>query len=270
MEKNLVIGTATKLTEHDIENFIKSFRKHNTQADIALIILPQQIPELKNFFKKYNVKPLIFESRKLAKTTIINTRYIKYLDYITENQDDYNQILISDTIDVIFQEDIFKHSKTNTINFFEEETKETIGTSPHNSNWIKICYGEEELKKVYKKPILCTGTTLGDTKNILIYLQEFTKELYQIQRKDPHTFSKILDQGIHNYIIYNNKKIFNNPTIHKNGDIVATLAITIKHAPQKIKLEKDEILYNNKKCAIVHQYVRDKKLKHHFDDLYQK
>jgi hypothetical protein len=280
---NLVLGTAINLPEGDLKKFIKSFRKFNKKDDLYLVVSSSASIELLDFLKYNDVSILTDEFTKLTDIHMNNSRFYKYLDFIQENKKRYKNILLTDTRDVLFQKNIFDEiSKDPFIFFAEEDEDETIRSNSFNSNWIRLSFGEETLNKLGSNKIICAGTTIGSTDNIIVYLREMIKIFGGIKKTNHKAFYESIDQGVHNYIFYERSSIFQNPILKHNGDVIATIGITITKNPERITIsindaldyisDKDSkinIMVNGKIPSLIHQFDRSEKITNFYNKIYQ-
>jgi len=258
-KKNLVLGAAINLSIDNIEVFVESFRSKNISDDIYMLVEESASLEKINYLKKNSVNILYFGSSEILGTQPNNYRFLKFFDFLKENTN-YNNILISDVSDVYFQSDPFEDLKGEFIFFAEEEDLIKIGENGFNSRWILQCFGNNELEKIKNNPIICCGTIIGSYNNVLEYCKKSSSEMMRVKNENPQSFSDMMDQGIHNYICYNNMDLFIGPSIKKNGDFFATVGITATENPNSILISGSLISVNEKTPRIIHQYNRSPEL----------
>jgi len=129
---------------------------------------------------------------------ISSLRYLLYYRFLKSAPDRYRHIFLADLRDVSFQKNPFDRAETGRLRFYVEEPPHTIGACPNNSRWIREYFGEEVLQQIGSKPIICSGTTLGDYASIITYLEHFILTL----RRSRSLMRVGVDQGIHNYLAY--------------------------------------------------------------------
>ena len=129
---------------------------------------------------------------------ISTLRYLLYHRFLRARPARYRYVFLSDLRDVSFQQSPFIEAEPGKLRFYVEEPPNTIGTCPNNSRWIREYFGEEILQQLFAKPIICSGTTLGDYGAIMVYLEKFIGTLRQAR-----SLMRVgVDQGIHNYLAY--------------------------------------------------------------------
>lgn len=255
-----MLGTALGYNLDQLQNFICSFREFNSVDDIILFVDLEITSNLKSFFAQYNVQTLNLKNQEFSDTLIHNRRFIEYLDFLSLT--DYNQVLLADIRDVIFQSDPFTNSNDKFLNLFLEDSGSLIGPCRYNSFWVEAAYGDLGKEKLFPLPIICCGTILGSQFEILKYLKKYKEELLKIKSQRPDVYAGItVDQAIANYIGHvDNQNL--NLEIRSNGDIVGTigLSMTVGSAKDQIVFKNGSILVNHNKPSIVHQYDRHQKL----------
>lgn len=180
------------------------------------------------------------------------SRFFHYRDFLTLNRERYEWVMLTDVRDVIFQADPFRHNLVNGLHVFEEYPNISLGDQEANRNWIRSLYGENELKKLEKCPIICSGVTMGSISEMIDYLDAMCNEL--AKKSGPVGF----DQGVHNFLIRNG--VIRNLHIHEfNEGPVVHVGI----APREVlSLSQDNQLIDkySRLIPVVHQYDRHKDL----------
>lgn len=290
--KNAVIGVSVNFNTNELKNFILSFREVNTIDDIVLFVDINHIQELKESFKTYNVIFKTYHFHEFVDTPVHNSRYIKYLEFLSDHNE-YKNIFLSDTKDVIFQHNPFENLPEEYLYFFKEDSGVTISDDYfYNSWWIFASYGGEILNQLGNKNIICSGTILGSYNEILQLLLYVKEEFTKIKKEKPDTFKNtILDQAIINCLGHLNIIGNKNIQLKPNGEIVATLGASLGakiNIPQnfdittvdpkyltppipadKILMNGHHFMINNSIPSIIHQYDRSYLLKEAFDKKYQ-
>jgi hypothetical protein len=132
----------------------------------------------------------------------------------------------------------------------------TIGKCSYNREWIKLCYGEVELEKLFNKSISCSGTVLGTWSAVLSYLSIMESQILSTPVACKNYGGS--DQGIHNYIIYNNK--IANVTVHHISHeygFIGTLGYAAWLKRNQFGLLKNA---NGSVYAVIHQWNRSKQM----------
>lgn len=248
--KNLVLGAAIGYRPKDTKTFVKSFRKHNKVDDVFLLVYKNidAEGETKEFLKEYNINYLVCDETYVKGASINNTRYFKYLEFLKENR--YKNIFLTDVRDVVFLENLFDGLFANEFLWcFEEDG--VIGKNPYMKRWIEAVFDTSILDRLKTKKIICSGTIIGSYDNIVKYLERMC---HFIKNLDKWSYKITgIDQGIHNWIVYNESESFSGFEIKENGDWVATIGLT---NPDNIKIKLDTIYLYDRCPKVVHQYDR--------------
>jgi len=156
--------------------------------------------------------------------------------------------------DVVFQADPFAGlNQTDVLNFYEEEN--TIEKSFYTSYWIKHAFGAKALDRIKEKMSICSGTTIGSVNRILKYLENMI--VTQARITAGLTGLGGFDQGVHNYLIYNN--YFPGARVIANTDAeVATLG---ESTSIWFNDEKELVNRDKKVIPVVHQFDRFPEMK---------
>ena len=127
--------------------------------------------------------------------------------------ENYRRILLIDVRDTYFQrspfddlpkpqaEDLANGGGGGVLRLYEENASpssaaENIGKSSFNSKWISGAYGKQVLDQMRDKPVICSGSTIGDAVAIEAYLRAMVKQFDTTRCK-----MKGCDQGMHQVCI---------------------------------------------------------------------
>lgn len=214
MRKNLILSAAVGYNFNQIELFIKSLKKFN--SDEICFIISKKDSSLEQELRKLKCQVI---KTNISKKEIQFKRYEIFLKYLTSKN--YKKILMCDSRDIYFQQNPFSFDYKKPINFFLEDHQ--IKNCPYNSNWLIKTYGKNEFKKISEKTILCSGTVIGERQKIIDYLKLITNHIKKFKykkklkylltlRQDPE--GRGCDQGHANYIVH--KSLINDIALHSN------------------------------------------------------
>lgn len=261
---NAVIGAALSYTEEKMKNFILSFRQYNKRDKLVLLVDTVSANNLKSIAEQQDVQFINYNFPKKAQLN--NSRFFLFHKYLKNNR--FDNVLITDTQDVVFQDDPFKDVGDRYLYCFCEDSGSNIASEEFNSYWIRNLYGQERLEELANSPIVCAGTIMGSYDSMMLLLQSILDEFFLL---DESIFLKhSVDQGILNNICNSAYTSIIPITLKKNGDIVATLGLTTKKDVGKdiIEFSGMTLKVNDLTPAIIHQYNRDDNLQKFFDSLY--
>lgn len=245
---NLIIGAISNYDYNTLSPFFSSLGKANFVGDVVMFthnmsgVAPKTIISV----------PFVPNSLQIH-----DRRFVLALDYIM-NHKEYDNILICDVRDVIFQADPFTRGLLSGLHCFLEDKSMTIGSCPFNSSWIRNTFGIEVLKEIGENYISCCGVTIGDRASIIEYLKLMNTFIYP-GRPGP-TIG--VDTAAHNYIL---RKNLMPATITTNGE---GQVLTMGYM-KKINFSNGQ-LYNNDGSipSIVHQYDRHKNITEQIQNIY--
>jgi hypothetical protein len=120
-------------------------------------------------------------------------RWFAYKRFLALNQS-YENVLLSDVKDVVFQAPFFPTVPTSKVSIFDQNLK--YGEAYWDTKWYLEAFGKRALKSVLGKSAACIGTILGPHSAVL----SLASELTSFFSKSP--FGRI-EQAVFNYLILN-------------------------------------------------------------------
>ncbi|UJR16683.1 hypothetical protein I4U23_003583 [Adineta vaga] len=271
-QRNLVITAALDLDLITMYRFSRSLRASCNSCQLTMIVKEatmhnNDFRELANLYsivyiseKEYFPKRLRMNRAKIP--YIYSTRWLiihNYLSTLQAKGEVYDNVFMCDSHDTLFQTNVFRHmtSYTPGLFVFMESKHMTIGKCFHNSDWIKTCFSDAELTKLFNYPISCSGTVLGTWSAVLSYLSMMESHIISTSVACKKYGGS--DQGIHNYIIHNNKLV--NVTVHRilhEYGFVGTLghASLLKRNQFGLVVNENGSIY-----AVIHQWNRSQQMK---------
>jgi hypothetical protein len=244
VRRDLVLGYIHGYQWETIAPFVNSLRDSGFSGEICLFasgidgetkttiqtkgVRVLDSPFQQSSFRKWMVKrwgvlkttPFPIRRRILKSILGINMlRHFLYEEYLSRHGENYRHVLLSDVRDVIFQDNPFTNIASGGVHFFEEAVGRTIASEPYNSSWMRTLFGERVFSEFAEKPILCSGTILGESRALAAFLSHNIRILVAASG-----FESYGDQAIVNVAVrrYKNNEIY----IHKNGEsTVLTMGI---------------------------------------------
>lgn len=179
-------------------------------------------------------------------------RYLWYLDWYHQHAGDgYDQLLIADTRDVVFQFDPFSGGLDQPI--FTGIEAITMGSSKVNRDWYVQAFGEEKYDEIKPHLVLCSGVTGGEFGAMGEYLEAFVQLTldcgHRVVRGNGY------DQALHNYLLRYT------PIGERVAlcDALSPRLITLHYlGEQAFRIDEGNLIKNaaGALIAIVHQYDR--------------
>ena len=264
---NLLLGAAVNYAPEQLKNYILSFRKFNSSDDIVILTDDKSKQSLEEYYSDFNVKFVVSDFLKYD-MPIHNSRIFISLEFL-QNNSQYSNVLITDTRDVVFQSDPFQNLLDNFLYVFEEDSHVSIEKEYNNALWIEAIYGEDSYQEIAKENILCVGTLLASRNRMIELLQLMSDHINQIE---PGVLKHLyVDQAVLNHIVRTNKIICE---VKKNGDIVATVAISVAlleadpYDLVTLRIRDKKLVVQNHIPSVIHQYDRDFTLSQLYDTMY--
>ena len=149
----------------------------------------------------------------------------------------------------------------------KENAKESnIGKSTFNSRWLKDAYGTDKVQPFFDKPIICSGSTMGQQIAMEPYLRAMVTQFDDTKCK-----LKGCDQGFHNYLYYSNslsnvKGIKEVIEFEQGTGIINNLGVLRSKPLREWGLLNDEnvvLNWDGSVSAVAHQFDRDDELNKH-------
>lgn len=121
-------------------------------------------------------------------------RYSVYLEYLDRHVE-FEQVMIADVRDVLFQRDPFAEP-VKGLEVFLEEPHVTFSVDGFNRRWVDDLYGDDGLRLLAGRVVSCSGVTVGDASSMRRYLAAMADE---VARHLPPLGPR--DQAIHNWLL---------------------------------------------------------------------
>ena len=229
--KNLVLSFSTAAREDNIRRFVGSLREvcAAETTDVVLFCEPEApfkafaaehgvtLVPVPNVWKRISASlPLKIAYRAaLAMAERLDpetframseiwihpqaSRYLYYENFVRANSG-YGRIMLSDSRDVVFQDDPFaaldKYEHADgVLHAFDQDPSLTFDGQSVDAKWLARVYGDAVHQKVQGEQTLCSGTTFAARDIMLDYLAAMSAEVLA-HRTRP------LDQAMHNKVVH--------------------------------------------------------------------
>jgi len=249
--RRLVLGAAIGFNVEQVRVFVESLRA-NYAGDVLLLI---RWPGLgvARYLKSRGVDVIrVFQTRSFTRS-VHARRYAIYLDYLRARLSRYDQVMMSDVRDVVFQRNPFDGIASPKCHFYLEGAVRTIAEDPTNSRWVRGCFSAADAEQLASRRISCSGITIGGTAAIVAYLERMAARIgilpWRIYRRIGHGY----DQAIHNYLVHLDSTI--DAIVVENNQHIATMALE----PRSLyRLDRETLIYGpgDRLLPICHQYDR--------------
>lgn len=260
MKRNLILSVLDNYNYPIAEPFIQSLRTICYNGDLVIFVSNTITSATKRALNVHGATlieykgsyPFITGGQEIfadiaRSITINNYRFLLYLKFLQENKDQYENIMLTDIRDVIFQKNIFDLIQNNKIYFFLEDQTQTFRTSKLNYDWSLDANGPEVTTQIIDNTVSCAGIVIGNTMHVIAYLNYMRSKF-----KHRGDLDWGLDQGIHNEYVYtvsNNAAVI----IENTSPLIYTLGACTGYKQDSNGALLNE---NGEIYAVVHQYDR--------------
>jgi hypothetical protein len=273
---DIVFGVSPDLPE-DLKEYIQYHAEHSNMVayevrlDCKLVSRRTRCTVLDMFQENGKYVP---DSRSLREKAQL--RFEFYWAWSLPYSSD-SRIFLLDARDTYFQLNPFallETSMSTTLHVFEEWEGRPIRRERSNSLWIKSARGEQWLKKIGGRNVVCSGTTVGGKPAIEMYTRAMVA-----QWDDTQCTIYGCDQGHHNFLVRGNylegAPNLTKVVVHPQGTGVAnTVGIIPKYTGVSLRMHgyvdntTDEILNKDgSPSPVVHQFDRDTEMSNIFTHL---
>ena len=191
-------------------------------------------------------------------------RYFVFKDLLDTLKTD--RVLLCDSRDLYFQKNIEEYDIGNTeLIYFLEDMK--IKDCPHNCRWLKDiekCVGREIISTIGENFISCSGTTYGSVKGVREYLSAMCVIMTHMVKTDYAG----LDQGIHNFLLYDLKSMVEEGSDVKSLTNADGFVNTLQYGYKFMNGNNEIVTAKGDTSYIVHQW--DRLPEYMRDRIYQK
>jgi len=276
---NAIITAATGYTAADLEPFLRSVSHACPETKVFLIVYKRDLSRVEKLRNTYSFIQPVYVRRKLNRggkvyrwlarefihqdyftsgllwktvgrysLDIMLDRYFLALELVQAHRDEFRNVLLSDSRDVIFQDNPFNRIGCKLVSGLEEKT---ISECSLNSAWITDLYGTEVHSNLSNRRIVCAGITLGPISEVERYLVGMCREIWRCLPKV--ALIAQYDQGIHNYLIYSGRV-----TVELTDNRTGLIATLHHEIPCNIETDAEAgvVAVRGRQPAIIHQYDR--------------
>jgi len=281
---NLVLGAVRGYSFEQLRPFVISLKRTKFHGDLVLLwnnLSPETLAALRdhgvilvpfeyhargplNFWSHFwpiirlvEIFPISNPRRHAIYKRILNLTFVRYvhvLDFLEDNCNRYERILLTDVRDVVFQDDPFRDPLPGEITAFLESPKMKYGAEPlYNDPWMCQNYSKMKLRQLSGQRISCCGTVMGTEKGLLEYVRAFVGEIRKLR-----SVAYGADTSIHNVLV---RDVLRKQTalVENLQGAVATIAC---NASGELQLGTGGVVLDplGRSVPVLHQYDRHPEL----------
>jgi hypothetical protein len=180
--RRLVIGAAYKYGPDQVRVFVESLRATGYSGDVIMLAGRLQW-RLKAYLRRHGVRPFPHWSTRRVHGPIQAHRFERFAKVLESAAGRYDQVVVSDVKDVLFQRHPFADITGPGCRFYLEAAPWTFATEPTNRRWAKLFLSDEEFAAISPCRVSCCGVVLGDAANVAAYLTRLAGYLQALPRE---------------------------------------------------------------------------------------
>jgi hypothetical protein len=180
--RRLVIGAAYKYGVDQVRVFVESLRATGYAGDVIMLVGRLQW-RLKAYLRRHGVRPFPHWSTRRLHGPIQAHRFERFARVLESAAGRYDQVVVSDVKDVLFQRHPFVDMRGPGCRFFLEAAPWTFATEPTNRRWAKLFLSAAEFAAISSCRVSCCGVVLGDARNVTEYLTRLAGYLQALPRE---------------------------------------------------------------------------------------
>ena len=193
--RRLVLGAAVGFRVDQVRGFVETLRATGYAGDIIMLVGWRDFT-LARYLKSRGVIAKRTWFIRRIHGPIHAYRFELFADALRATAGRYDQVLLSDVRDVVFQSEPFAGFAGDTCQFFLEGDKRTIGNEPTNMVYMRSFLPPGQVSALEPFRISCCGVVLGSGKAMAAYLTRMAADLKSVPMK---TRRKIgADTAFHN------------------------------------------------------------------------
>ena len=263
--RNLVLGIVNNYSFYQISRFVLTLAQSDFDGHLCLFAGPSISNATARRLRSHGVEVIRYRtafpfidsphpegpSSLPARIHLYNYRHFLYFDYLLKHRGEFQNVLLTDVKDVVFQKDPFDFPMEDRLYVAMESPHILIGDCGSTPRWNVAGYGEAMLEHLRNERMSCAGTTLGPTARIEHYLRSLLAQINMMQ--DAYACA---DQAAHNLLLHSGKL---EPT--KRVDNFAGPMLTVGTERDYALNERFELVNKDGTVInIVHQYDRHPEL----------
>jgi hypothetical protein len=197
--RRLIVGAASNYRPEHVRPFIESLRACGYAGDVVIMLYFWNW-RLKSYLQRFGVTPWPMWSTRRLHGPPATYRYQLYARLAREHRDRYDEMMVTDTRDVLFQRHPFTDIGSAACHFYLEHPTLTIGEEPTNLRWAKQFLPADQAAALAKQRISCNGIVIGGMAAMNVYLARMAADILSV----PLVVRKLgaADASVHHRLVF--------------------------------------------------------------------
>jgi hypothetical protein len=174
--RRLIVGSATKYRPDQMRPFVESLRDVGYGGDVIVMVYAWNWA-LKSYLRRHRITPLTIWTTRRLHGAVACYRYQVYARLARELRQRYDEVMVTDTRDVVFQRHPFVDLTSPACHFYLEHPTLTIGEEPTNLHWANMFLPAAQVPLIAKHRISCNGIVIGGMAAMADYLDRMAADL---------------------------------------------------------------------------------------------
>jgi hypothetical protein len=210
--RRLIVGAASRYRPEQMRPFVESLRATGYAGDVVIIVNFWNW-QLQSYLRPFGVSSYRMWTTRRIHGPAATHRYEFYARIARDNRDRYDEMMVTDTRDVLFQRHPFADLKSSACHYYVEHPTRTIGEEPTNLRWAKLFLPPDQAAAVSRQRVSCCGIVMGGMAAMSAYLARMAADLRAVPLRDRrlggadttlHQRLVFLDGGVPGVIMENN------------------------------------------------------------------
>ncbi|HEY4920243.1 MAG TPA: hypothetical protein VII40_09100 [Xanthobacteraceae bacterium] len=248
--RRLIVGAASNYRPEQLRPFVESLRASGYAGDVIIMLHFWNLP-LRAYLRRNGIIPYPMWSTRRLHGPAATYRYQLYARVARENLGRYDEMMVTDTRDVLFQRHPFVDLTSSACHFYLEHPTRTVGEEPTNLRWAKQFLPPDQAAALSRHRISCNGIVLGGMAEMNAYLARMAADIRSVPIEERRLGAA--DASIHHRLVFLDGGVAG--VVMENNVHVATMGLE----PDATYVVADDGVVRTAEGhvpAILHQYDR--------------
>jgi hypothetical protein len=197
--RRLIVGAASRYRPDQMRPFVESLRAAGYAGDVIIIVNFWNW-QLQSYLRPFGVKPYRMWTTRRIHGPAATHRYDFYLRIARQNRDRYDEMMVTDTRDVLFQRHPFADITSSACHYYIEHPTKTIGEEPTNLRWAKLFLPPDQAEAARRHRVSCNGIVIGGMAAMNEYLARMAADLRAVPLRDRRLGGA--DASLHHRLVF--------------------------------------------------------------------